>query len=196
MAIIDFPGFRTGPVSLALENDVQMTTARNGRVLTYSLPGSRWAMTINFENELETMQRPAIEAFLVSLRGGANRVRMHHMGRPRPNGTLTGSPTLSGTVAGGATALPMNNCNGGVKRGDMLGFHDELFMVTADVDPVANAMTVPVWPAVRVTRGAGTAVAWDKPAAVFVPRSSVAGPFPYMPNGVRPGFAIELIEAW
>jgi hypothetical protein len=193
---IAWPGFHLGPVSLALENDVQISTARNGRVLSYGLPGSRWLMTVNFEPEMESMQRPAIEAYLVSLRGGVNRARLHHFARPRPNGTLRGSPTLSASISAGATSLPLGNCNGDLRRGDMIGIGDELFMVTADVAPVGNAMTAQIYPAARNSAIAGTAVVWDRPSALFIPRSSVAGPFPYLQGNVRPAFSVEFVEAW
>lgn len=198
MATINWPGFNTGAVSFGLEYDVQMTIMRNGRVLTYGLPGARWLATISFENDIEgvTQQRPAIEAWLASLEGGANRASLFHLGRPRPNGTLTGTPTLASSAAGGDRTLSLTGCNGTLKAGDMIGLPGQIVMVLADATPVSTLMTVSVTPAIRAAHAGGTAVTWNKPTALFIPRSNIAGPFPYAANKFRPGFAVELVEAW
>lgn len=196
MATIVFPtGLRTGPVDYAIEFDVQISVSRNGRIFTYGLPGARWTCTLTFENELEQMQRPAIEALIVSLEGGANRLQMGHLARPVPNGTLRGSPTLASNVNAGASSLPMTNCNGTVKKGDILGVSGQNVMVMEDATPSGNNMTVAVKPAIRAARTSGTAVEWNKPAVLWIPKSSTAGPFPYLQNKVRPAFSIELVEA-
>lgn len=196
MATITWPGFRTGPVSFALEFDVQMEIMRSGKVYTYGLPGARWLCTINFENELETMQRPAIEAWLVSLRGGANRAQLYHFARPVPNGTLRGSPTVGSTIAAGATSAALANCNGTVKAGDLLGIGGQIVKVIEDAAPTGSNMTVKFEPGLRVSVSSGASVTWNKPSTLFIPRSNIAGPFPYLQAGFRPGFSVEFVEAW
>lgn len=187
---------RTGAVDYAIEFDVQITIARSGRITTYGLPGARWTAAIRFESDLERLQRPAIEALIASLNGGAHRLQVGHLGRPRPNGTLTGSPTLSAAVAAGATSLSMVNANGTLKAGDIIGLPGQMFMVIADATPVATNLTVQVTPAVRTAHNSGTPVAWNRPQILWIPRSNVAGPFPYMIGGIRPGMTIELVEAY
>jgi hypothetical protein len=196
MSTIAWPGFKTGPVSYCLEYDVQMTVMRNGRVLTYGLPGARWCCTLNFESELEQHLRPAIEAYLVSLEGGANRASLYHLARPRPNGTLRGAPVLASSVAAGARSAPLTNCNGTVKAGDMLGIGGQIVMVLADATPVSTNMTVTFDPPLRVAQSSGVAIVWDKPSTLFIPKSNIAGPFPYLQNGLRPGMSVEFVEAW
>lgn len=196
MSTIAWPDWlRVGPVDYAIEFDVQISVSRNGRVFTYGLPGARWTAQVRFEAELEMMARPAIEALVVSLEGGANRLQMHHHARPVPNGTLRGSPTVATTAAAGAYSVPLANCNGTVKAGDLLGIASQLVMVMADASPSAGNMTVQIKPALRVAATAGSAVVWNKPTTLWIPKSATAGPFPYLQNKVRPAFAIELVEA-
>lgn len=196
MATITFPsGLKTGAVSYGVQFDVQITTSRNGKVFSYGLPGHRWLATINFEAELERAQRPQIEALIMSLQGGINRLQMHHFGRPIPNGTLRGTPTLAGALAVGAQSMTIANANGTVKRGDILGLPGQLMMVLADATPVASNMTVAFAPALRTAYNSGTAVAWNKPTTLWIPTNSSAGPFPYAQGGLRPGISLELVEA-
>jgi hypothetical protein len=179
-----------------IEFDVQISVMRNGQVDTYGLPGARWAVKIGFADELETMKRPRIEALMVDLEGGANRLSMHHLGRPFPNGALRGTPIVANTVAAGAKSMALANCNGGLKAGDLIGVLGQLFMVVEDASPSGGNMTVRTKPAVRNPLTAGTAVVWSKPPILWIPRSSTAGPFPFRPARVRPGFTVDLVEAY
>lgn len=196
MSTIVFPSsIRTGPVDYAVEFDVQISVSRSGRIFTYGLPGARWIATVTFEGELEQMNRPEIEAMIVSLEGGANRLQFGHRGRPVPNGTLRGIPTLASNVAAGAYSLPLTGCNGTVKKGDILGLGGQMVMVMADASPSSTNMTVSVKPAIRAAQTSGTAIVWDNPTVLWIPKSPIAGPFPYLQNGVRPSFSIDLVEA-
>jgi hypothetical protein len=196
VATVVFPStIRVGAVSYGVQYDVQITTSRNGKVFTYGLPGSRWLATISFEPELETMQRPAIEALIVSLEGGINRLQMGHFGRPRPNGTLSSATTLASAVPAGGKSMILANSNGTLKRGDIVGLPGQLFMVTADAAPSAGNMTIAVAPAARAVFNSGTTVTWNNPQTLWIPRDSTAGPFPYAQGRVRPGFSLELVEA-
>ena len=196
MAIIAWPNFRIGAVDFMVEFDVQMSVYRSGRIDTFGLPGGRWTASIRFELGFEDGDRPAIEALIMSLEGGANRLSLHHLGRPVPNGTLRGTPTLGSAVAAGAKSLTLVNANGGLKRGDIIGLPGQIVMVTADVNPVVTNLTVAVLPAIRASHNSGTAVAWNKPTTLFIPRNAVAGPFPFSPGKVRPAFSLDLIEAY
>lgn len=197
MATITWPtSIKVGSADYGVEFDVQMSVSRNGRIFTYGLSGARWVATLSFETELESMQRPAIEAMIMSLEGGANRLQMPHFGRPLPNGTLTGSPTLSATAAAGAKSVALSGCNGTLKAGDIIGINGQLVMVTADATPVASAMTVNFSPALRNSTASGTQVFWNQPSILWVPKSTQAGSFPYKQGKVRPSFSIELIEAY
>lgn len=178
----------------SIEYDVQLNVARSGSIETYGLPGARWVVTITFPNDYETLTRPRIEALIASLRGGARDLSMGHLSRKTPNGTLTGSPTVGTATAKGDNTIALANCNGTLKAGDMIGVGTELFMVEEDATPVASAMTVKVSPAVRSINSVGTSVVWNNPKILWIPRSNVAGPFPFQGGNLRPGFSLELVE--
>lgn len=195
MAIIPWPAsIKTGPVDYGIEFDVQITAYRNGRVTTFSLPGSRWTASIRFETEYD-VTRARKEALITKIKGGANRLSMHHHARPRPNGTLRGSPILGAPIVAGAETMTLANCNGGVLAGDMLGLPGQIVMVMEDTTPLFGNMTIAVSPTIRNPHNSGTAVVWNKPAALWIPRSALAGPFPYLAGGVRPAFSWDLVEA-
>lgn len=187
------PQVRPGSVSYSIEYDVQIVTMRGGRVDTYGLPGARWVATIGFDNEPDLLRARA-EALVASFRGGARRIYMPHFGRPVPNGGLRGAPVLASAVAPGSNTLALANCNAGLVAGDIIGLLTQLHYVEEDVDPAAGAMTVKVSPAPRTAANAGTAVVWNRPNGIWIPKSNVAGPFPYSPAGDRPPFSIELVD--
>jgi hypothetical protein len=197
MSIVAWPtSIKVGAVDYGVENDVQINVKRSGGIATYGLPGARWIATISFEPELETMQRPAIEAMLMKLEGGANRLQMPHWGRPIPNGTLRGLPTLGQAASAGAKSLQLASANGTLKAGDILGVAGQIVMVLDDASPSGGSITVNITPAVRIAQSVGAAVTWNAPTTLWVPKSSTCGPFPYQPSRVRPGFSVDFIEAY
>ena len=181
-------------LDLSIEYDVQINIARAGTIETYGLPGARLVAVVTFAADLETRYRPQIEALVGSLRGGARALSMHHLGRPTPNGTITGSPTVATATAAGDNTVALANCNGTLESGDWFGIGDQMVMVEEDAAPVSSAMTVKVSPAIRAVNPVGTVITLVRPSILWVPKSNIAGPFPYRPAKVRPGFAIELVE--
>jgi len=197
MAIHQWPAdIKIGSFDAGVEFDVQFNVMRNGSITTYGLPGGRWVCALGFEPELESMQRPRIEALLVRLEGGANRLQMHHHGRPLPNGSMRGSPTVNFTAAAGSKSVQLTGVNGTLKRGDIIGILAQNVMVMEDTTPSGGNMTVAFSPPLRNTATPGTAVIWDKPKINWIPRTQIAGPFPYRQAQVRPGFSVEFIEAY
>lgn len=197
MATIAYPSdIKIGTFDAGIEFDVQMNFFRDGSVQTYGLPGARWVCVLGFEPEVESMQRPRIEALIVSLEGGANRLQMHHHGRPIPNGTMRGSPVINANVAAGAKQMVLSSASGTLLRGDILGVLGQNVMVTSDVIAAGGLATVNFKPALRNPATVGTAVVWNKPAVLWIPRTNVAGPFPYRAGFVRPGFSLEFVEVY
>lgn len=194
MAIRTWPAnIRVGAADYGIENDVQISIYRSGKVTTFKLPGARWVASMRFEND---PQRPAVEALVASLDGGANRLSMPHWGRPRPNGALTGNPTVAAPVAAGAKTFTMTGANGGLKAGDIIGLPGQFVMVLFDAIPFATNLTVEVSPDIRAAHNSGTAITWNKPTQLWIPRTNVAGPFPYMPGKSFPAFSLDFVEAW
>jgi hypothetical protein len=183
-----------GTADYGYKKNVQFSFGRDDSARSFALPGGRWYCTLGFDPDLESRQRPALEALIVDLEGGANQLQMPFLWRQHPNGTLTGSPTLAQAAVSGARSFQLANCNGTLKKGDFIGVNGQNFMVLDDVTPSGGNMTARVNSGLRVAASLGAAVTWDKPAVLWIPRSSVAGPFPYRSARVRPGFQVELVE--
>lgn len=200
MATINWPtsgrAFSLAQYDEGLEWNVQISAGRAGNVTTRAVPGIRWLATLLIPDETvaNDLYRGQLEALLATLDGGENRLAMFNLARPLPNGTLTGSPTVSGSHAAGVSSIALANCNGTLLRGDRIGIAGQRFLVTADATPSGNAMTVSVRPKVRVALSGGAAVVWDKPTSLFIPTTPKVI-VPYRAN-VRPGFAVELMEVW
>jgi cyclic lactone autoinducer peptide len=99
----------------AVEFNVELTVARSGKVTTLALPGGRWRCTMNFPDTTVgyLQQRRQLEAFLLSLRGGADRLLLWNLQTPLPLGNMRGAPTLAATVAAGASTALLAGCRAG-----------------------------------------------------------------------------------
>lgn len=175
-----------------LEWDVEITTARNGRITTRALPGARWVCTLRIaEDSMPFLtDRRQLEAFLATLRGGANRLLLWNLLTPAPRGTMRGSPTLAATAAAGATSCSITGVGGTtLLRGDRIGIGGQRVMVVADAS--LNG-TVQFEPALRAAASSGSAVVWDKPTTTYVLKSPRTD-FPARGDKL-PGFSIELVE--
>lgn len=198
MANVIWPDtLQIGTADYALEWNTQITYGRDGSVQTFALPGARWTATLTFEAQTDSPARARIEAFITNWRGGANRLQMPFLWRPVPNGSLRGTPSLAQSASSGATTLELQNCNGTLLAGDFIGVLGQNMMVMQDASPAGGGfMTVSINPPLRTAANVGTSVEWNRPAILWIPRSRVAGPFPYRQGRVRPGFSIELVEAY
>ena len=195
MAVYSWPS----DVSIAafdagVEYDVQFNVMRNGSITTYGLPGARWVCAVGFSPEVESMKRPKIEALLMKLEGGANRLAMHHHGRPIPNGSMRGTPIINTNAPAGSKSIQLANVNGTLLAGDIIGVLGQNLMVVDDAAPSGGLMTVNVRGALRAAVTVGASVTWNKPTINWIPRTNIAGPFPFRPAKVRPGFTVEFIE--
>jgi hypothetical protein len=82
----------------------------------------RWRAIITLRRCRTFAERAQVEAFVSTLKSGANRLSLHHMAHPRPYGTLSGSPTLSASHAQGATTVSITAGEGQtLVAGDMIG---------------------------------------------------------------------------
>lgn len=188
------PGFAVASYVEEPEWDVEITFSRNGKLFTRALPGMRWTARLAFPPIAGgyAVNRGRLEALLMQLRGGANRLLLWHLIRPRPAGTLAGTPTLSGAIAAGATSCSVTGTAGQtILRGDRVAFGAGGQRVMAVADMTLPG-TLQFEPAVRAAVSSGTALVWDKPATRYVLRNpSIAMP---AEAGMFPGFSIELVE--
>jgi hypothetical protein len=139
------PAFRLLQYDEGLEWNVQVSAGRAGNVTTRSLPGIRWlgALYIPPETVANDIYRGRVEALIAKLDGGENRLAMFNLARPVPNGTLRGSPTISGAHATGVSSIVLANCTGY----DNLLLHsqafDNAYWTKANATVTANAGTAP-----------------------------------------------------
>lgn len=134
----------------ALEFNVELSVSRSGKVSTLSLPGARWRATMQFPDTglSELVYRRQIEAFLLSLRGGADRLLMWNPLTPQPLGTMRGTVTLAAAVVAGASSAQIT---GGVSAPNLL--RSPGFEVDSNADGVADGWTT-------YTSGAVSGAAW------------------------------------
>ncbi len=152
--------------------------------------------TIAFPIDQESGKRPRVEALIASLRGGANRLSSHHFGRPIPNGSLRGAPTLAATALANQSTLSLQNCNGDLKAGDLIGLPGQVVMIENPAVPVSGAMTVQINPPLRAQHAPSTPVTWNRPQILWVPKDASEIKTPYRAHFFRPGFSIDLVEAY
>lgn len=127
MSIIDWPrdhrDFLTEDFELWPVQRLQVSRAVvSGYPKTRELAGTRWACAFTLSAGT-WRQRARQAALLESLQGGANRLRLWHLARPRPYGTITGSPVVQAAAGAGAKTIVLQTAAPGesVEAGDMLG---------------------------------------------------------------------------
>lgn len=146
MTDIAFPTLtRSGPPELTFGivwNTQAFEAPETGSIQTVENPGSRWRAQMEFPN-LEEADATLLQAWLMKLRGRANRALIHNFARPNVRGTMTGTPLVNGASQTGSSLVIDG---GGVSKtllaGDFIGVNGKLKMVVADVttDGSGNAM--------------------------------------------------------
>ena len=128
-------------------------------------------------------------------RGPVNLVRLWHLRRPTPRGTLRGTPTLRADVAQLANVLPLQARPGEtVLPGDHLGAGEQLFRtITGGQADSAGHLDVTVEPRTRTALPSTTAVVWDSPSATFRQPDAGGVPIVWRP-GQADGPAVRWIE--
>ena len=172
-----------GSMSWKLESNTQVfKSPLDGSIYTAENPGARWAFTMEFPS-LPEADAALLQAFLMKLRGQANRFTMHNWARPTPRGTATGTPLVNNSsgspltfqtgstlITDGWTALTAT-----MKAGDFFGVNSELKMCVADstADGGGN-MVLTFEPPLRSSPAENAAITVTRPTAVFIltePRS-------------------------
>ena len=177
-------------------NDREFASQLSGSVQTVGIPGTRWAVMLNFNNQASDV-RPAVEAFFAKCRR-EHRIALWNMARPQPRGSIsTTGVTLGANVAQFATQLTLAGCgaNATIKAGDMLGIPSQLLMAAADskADGSGN-MTVLLTHEVRAAHLTGAAVTMVRPTAEFKLASKEID-FPFA-GTYHPAMAVELVEVF
>ncbi|MCR5864647.1 hypothetical protein [Aquincola sp. J276] len=174
---------------------LQFAGPYNGTRQAMEYLAERFVVSLTF-NAAQRRQAGGVEGFVGWLTGGANRVRLYHLARPQPAGSLRGSPTLQAGVGRGAVALTLATVPGATLRmGDLFGCGGQLFQCADDCTANgAGLIMVPVVHRVRGSIAPGSAVVWDRPTAEFIVPATT-GRYAYMP-GSRGPVQIDLEETW
>ena len=167
----------------------------NGTPQSVELPGGRWVLSLTLVPVAMALAGEH-ESLLNYLAGGVNTVNCWHFARPRPRGTIAGSPTMYGGVTRGATSFTVATSIGyTVKQGDMLGAGSQLFQVAADATADGSGhLAVSLTNRVRATISTGSAVAWSQPKVSFACFADI-NPVAYSAM-LQEGAALELEEVW
>jgi hypothetical protein len=167
---IAFPTLtRAAPPELAWEivwNTGEFTAPLSGETQTFENPGGRWRCSLMFPN-LQEADAGLLQAWLVKLKGKANRALLHNFARPNIRGTMTGTPQVNGADQTGSSLLI--ELGGNAKTllsGDFIGFGGRLKMVLDDmVTDGAGIGTVNIGPPIYP----GEAPANDAPITLVKP---------------------------
>lgn len=110
------------------------------------------------------------EAGFLDLVSNGHLVRLWHMARPEPQGTMRGSPTVAVSAIAGARQMQVQSVPGvTVLAGDVLGVGNQLLPVGPG-GAMANGvgvLTVPLSLPLRQGLASGAAVIWQAPRGVF-----------------------------
>lgn len=188
MSTIAWPtGLSKGPTRLEWglrANTQSFTSPLNGETETLELPGARWMCRLTmppFKGTLALNDQGIMAAYIMKLRGQANRAALYNFKRSTPLGTInTTGVTVNGAVSAGATAVTFAGAGNAktLQTGDFFSVAGELKMVVDGpyTSTSGGAMSnVAFEPPVRVAWSNGAAVTLDKPTALFILESSEAG---------------------
>lgn len=116
------------------------------------------------------------EAFFIGRLSRGDLLRVGHLQRFTPNGTLGGTPLVAANAQTGARSLQINNAtarNGALSAtlfaGDMLAVGDQLLMTDhpGATDSATGSLTVPLAVPLATAVVAGATVAWSQPRGTF-----------------------------
>ena len=174
MTTYAFPTFSGRPAPSTLEwrlvaNTQIAQSPLSGSMQTVELPGARWAWSASWAN-LQPSESAAMEAFLVKLRGQANRFTVPYWPRMTPRGTLSGTTLVFGAGQTGA-ALSIDGAGVGTTllAGDVIGVNGELHMVATDATANGSGqMSLTLCFPLRASPADNAPVTYVSPTATFV----------------------------
>lgn len=148
------------------------TSPLDGSTQTGSLLSAKWACGFQLQPLMED-DAVEVQAFLVKLRGLANRALIKNFARPVPRGTIAlASVTVDGAVSAGASVLSLANCGAAatLKTGDFFSVANELKMVVDGpytADGSGNMASVAFEPPSRAAWSNGASVTTNAPTCIM-----------------------------
>ncbi len=159
-------------------------------------PGDLWIVRAEFP-PIPHAEFAAIEAFWNRFRGIAHTLRIWHMLRPVPRGTMRGFPFVSIPAAEGANTIRINVGFGATLLvGDMIGVTLstgalQLCQVCGVANSGSDVLILDIVPPLRRNALTNAAIVWDKP---WVDCMVTSPPFLTGVPVVSNEFSIEAIE--
>ena len=172
MAEITYPSGLILPASLQwglAANTQAFTSPLSQASQTLELPGARWTAILNYPPLIDA-ETALLQAFVIALKGRANRVRMWNMARPNPRGNATGAPVVNGAAQLGNTLTTSGwtPSTAVLKAGDFVGIGGELKMITADLSSNGSGLaTLAFSPPLRASPTDSSAIVTTKPTALM-----------------------------
>lgn len=131
--------------------------------------GDRLRATVTLA-KCEPIEAARREAYFMEVSNTGDWVRLFHMQRPEPNGTMRGTPTAAVAALAGARSLTLQTTAGAtLAPGDPIGLPGQLLLTGSD-GSVANGsgvMVVPLAFPLRANVALGAAVIWQAPTTTF-----------------------------
>lgn len=183
-------------------NTKTMVSSLSGYTQTGNVPGSKWALSLDFPKQTHA-ERRALEGWFAQLAGVQHRASMFDPAQPVPRGScnLSGVTVLT-AAAQFATSLQLANCGypTTLLAGDQIGVitagGGQLLKVVADAaSSVIGTMTVEVRHMLRAAVAINSAVTLDRPRLLCI----LADPdlaVPYGANNTAPPFSVDFIEVF
>lgn len=165
------------------------TSPYNRQTQAVDLMAETWRLQMALPPMTDKTLAGSLEALFDRLKGQVHQVNLWHFGRPAPQGTMRGAPTLSANAAQLANTVSISG-TGTLLAGDMIGIGGQLCRVMADVTLPGS---VEIAPRLRTAKSSGTAVTWDKPTATFMLATPDGVPLVYEP-GMQQGPDVEWME--
>jgi len=199
MAVITYPTLtKTAPARMrwSLVSNTQLSVSPlNGTIQTQELPGARWKIQMDYP-PLEEADAALLRAFLVKMRGQANRTDLGPFDRQVPRGTAGGTPLVNGGSQTGASLITDGWSAGATMlTGDFFSVGTQLFIVAADATADGSGnMTLTIEPPIRTSPSDNAAITKASPKARFMLLTNEVG-WDVQLKGLA-DFSFDLIEAF
>jgi hypothetical protein len=195
----DLPAFQPAEFAMGIRSNVEIRTARDFRIRTSQLPGTRWVLRMVLRNNTRTTgYQPRVEAFVAGIEGQAGRFIMPYLPRLVPAGTMRGNPVVAAAAPRGSRSIQITVTPGEtVLAGDMLGVTTggglQVVMARTITGIGTGTLTVEFAGPLMATAPVGYPVQWNAPPITWIltdPEVMVT----YLKSGAAPGVVIEAVE--
>lgn len=199
MAVITYPTLtKTAPARMrwSLVSNTQLSVSPlNGTIQTQELPGARWKIQMDYP-PLDEADAALMRAFLVKMRGQANRTDLGPFDRQTPRGTAGGTPLVNGGSQAGASLVTDGWSAGATMlTGDFFAVGQQLFLVAADATADGSGnMTLTIEPPIRTSPADNAPITKASPKARFMLVNNEVG-WDVQLKGLT-DFSFDLLEAF